>query len=278
MKPGYYPDMSNQKYHSVSGTSKSALALLKKSPAHYAERYIYGEPQEHKAVFDIGTAFHTRTLEPEKYKEQVFCGPTEYKKSKAEKIAWGEFESIRPGKIILRPSEYKMIEEMAASAYAHPEARKYLEAEGGVEESFFAKDPITGQLCKCRPDKRIPSMAKLMDMKSTDDASPSAFSKACLNFTYYLQDPFYRDVVAEATGELYEQFVFIAVEKKPPYLVGVYHLNAEDVKLGRREYVKLLRLLKECRETNTWGGYSDRLVEINLPGFGVKKLEDELND
>lgn len=149
----------------------------------------------------------------------------------------------------------------------------------------------------------------VVDLKTTDDASLEGFSKSIANWRYDVQHPYYLDGLCEAIeqsgGELPEaavigaaelsaywidketgvlcrcrpdfwrgypkHFIFIAVEKKPPYAVGVYKLDEESVELGRAQYRTDLRVYAECKANDKWPGYGDKIQTISVPGWHANK-------
>jgi hypothetical protein len=112
---------------------------------------------------------------------------------------------------------HERIQKMTKSVRRHPGASLFLNMAGAAEESFYWIDEATGLLCKCRPDYRIPERRILVDLKSCEDASPEAFARTIFNYTYYIQAGFYLDGVSQVLAEPYRTFIFIAVEKTPPY-------------------------------------------------------------
>lgn len=144
------------------------------------------------------------------------------------------------------------------------------------------------------------------DLKTTEDASPEGFAKSIANWRYDVQHAYYIDGTRlaleqgkcnppqEGTAELSvywtdpvtgvlcrcrpdfwrgypKHFAFIAVEKKPPYAVGVYVLDSEGVDIGRAQYQHDLRIYAECVRTGEWPGYGDKIQTISLPAWHANK-------
>ncbi len=152
---------------------------------------------------------------------------------------------------------------MARAVWAHPLAGKMLR-EGGPELTMKWTDPETGLICKGRADYFDPSVAMAIDVKSTEDASPHGFARSVANYGYHRQNAFYDDGF-EACGAPLEHFVFIAVEKRAPYLVGLYNLDEADVSLGREWTRRNLDRLAECVERGDYPGYSQEIETLSLP-------------
>jgi exodeoxyribonuclease VIII len=81
------------------------------------------------------------------------------------------------------------------------------------------------------------------------------------------------------TGETPRGFVFICVEKKPPYAVGVYILDDHALKMGRIEYEEDLERYKKCKETGEWPSYADDdIATVTLPYWYYKQKDMYLYD
>ena len=77
-----------------------------------------------------------------------------------------------------------------------------------------------------------------------------------------MQAGFYLRSIKEA-----QQFVFIAVETKPPYLVAVYNASTDMINAGNRVADKNLETLANCRKSGKWLGYSEEITTLDLPRF-----------
>jgi exodeoxyribonuclease VIII len=177
------------------------------------------------------------------------------------------------GRTILTDEQHAQLMAMRDAVMDHPMARALLTNRPGVaEHSVYWNDPITGELCRCRPDFWREDDV-IVDVKTTDDASPEGFAKSIANWRYDVQDPYYRDGIKLATGRTIKAFVFLAVEKKFPHAVGCYVLDQESIELGRAQYRADLNRFHECRVSATWPGYGDKIQTITLPAWHAKKNE-----
>lgn len=182
-----------------------------------------------------------------------------------------QWDKENEGRQILNPEQWKQIHAMRDAVMGHPAANALLtRIPGRAEQSIYWHDPITGVLCRCRPDwwrdDNLP-----IDLKTTEDASPEGFARSIAKFRYDVQAAFYLDGIELATGKRPQNFVFIAVEKKPPYAVGVYVLDAETLEIGRGLYREDLDTYAKCAKADTWPGYGDKIQTINLPGWYANK-------
>lgn len=266
--PGVYPDLSNEAYHSGPGLSKSGLDLLAKSP--YLFRYR-PKPEPSKALL-IGSAFHASTLEPHTYANLFAVAPEINARTNAGKAELETFRQANAGKSILTAEDAEKVAAMAQAARCHPVAAQLLAA-GVAETSIYHRDEPTGELLKVRPDWIVDDL--IVDLKSTEDASAIGFSKSCANYRYHVQAAYYLDIANAVMDRRFTAFIFIAVEKSPPYQVAVYHADYEMIMAGRMEYRRLVDLYHECRVSDRWPGLNDGRIEaISLPRWATRNNDN----
>lgn len=309
MNQGVYQDVTNAAYHGGPGVSKSGLDLVRRSPLHYLAATKAREADSEKRSTPaqvFGTAFHTLLLEPEVFAgsyAQPFIPPQGALKTVEEisgelaslglktsgtkqavtdrlreaapetvfyQDALEAYQSETAGKIVLSPEDFDRLEGMRAAVMAHPAAARLLTLPGKAEQSVYWTDPETGVLCRCRPDFWADA-GFVVDLKSTDDASLEGFVRSVVKYRYYVQAPFYLDGVQHATGTAPKGFVFIAVEKAPPYAVGVYELDEVFTAIGRDEYREDLAAFKAAEETGAWKGYGEKIQTMDAPAYLVAR-------
>lgn len=269
--------ITNEQYHAdTSRVSKSGLDLIEKSPAHYYANYL--DPNrtrrvETAAMFK-GTAVHSVILEPNSFEKTYYkiednekcleIGGANPRATTKYKEWLAALKMAHHSKIALSIFDYELVKTMRDATYAHPVARRLLE-KGVSEQTILWTDPETGVPCKCRPDRESTDTGFIIDIKSTEDASPNGFAKSVANYRYDVQAPLYVDGYTEDRGIAPEGFVFIAIEKTPPYNVGVYYTTKEIFQIGRNKYKKNLKTYAECRASNNWPGYSNDFQPLILP-------------
>lgn len=253
--------MTNAEYHAHPAVSNSLITKIGRSPAH-AKAYLDGFKETTPAMA-FGSAFHACVLEPEVFDEDyaVFEGD---KRKKDDKARFEEM--VASGKTIITADDFDTITAMAVSIRNHDVARGLL-ANGMAEQSVFWTDKETDTECKCRPDWWDGNT--LIDLKTTDDASPAGFARSVVNYGYHTQSAFYQ----AGTGA--DRFIFIAVEKKPPYAIGVYVLDDIALEEGWRKVSAALSYWKACTETGFYPAYQDEIVTLSLPIWAIKGENDE---
>mgnify|MGYP003131574195 CR=1 FL=1 len=271
--------LSNAEYHALDYVSKSHLDLVDKSPFHYWDRYINPDrviPEPTKQMI-IGSAFHSLVLEPDVFETEFIVEAVDAPKRPTatqrnakkpsnqtlDAIAfWESFDNKAKGKTILSFEDIERLTIMKQRIVEHPAASTILNLSGVAEQSYQWKDEKTGELCKSRPDFHTDDGTLIVDLKTTSDASELGFQKSVHNFRYHVQAGFYLRSIKEA-----QQFVFIAVETKPPYLVAVYNASTDMINAGNRVADKNLETLANCRKSGKWLGYSEEITTLDLPRF-----------
>lgn len=252
--------MSSQEYHAHPAISNSLLVKVLRSPAH-ALSYLQGT-QETTTAMEFGTALHCAVLEPDLYAQKyaAFDGDRRTKEGKA------TYEALLAyGKTIIKAEDAAAIEVMRMSILAHPSAGKLLR-NGQAEQSIFWTDEDTGEECKCRPDYLLDEI--VVDLKSTDDASPQGFARSLAQYKYHMQAAHYLE------GTCRNRFIFIAVEKKPPYAVAVYEIDALSLDKGQADRRRALSYWKDCKKLGVYPAYHDEIMPIGLPVWAFKEEQE----
>ncbi len=275
--PGIYPGISNEAYHAGPGVSKSGLwTIYTQTPAHYKYPPEVEEVStQTQAIRDFGQASHVAILEPERFEAAVFKGPinrmgSNWKDAKA--------EATNTGRICLTAGDYDDV--LAIRDGVHANARINAIITGGkpeVEHSGFWIDPITGQLCRCRPDLYRADLKLMLDLKSTQSARPEAFARSVINYGYHAQEAHYSDGYRE-NGREVEGFVFLAWEKKSPYASALYELPPSIVDEGRAIIRSALATYDQCQRANEWPAYGDEVQELSFQRWSYRETEAPMGE
>jgi hypothetical protein len=271
--------MQNADYHRHLAVSKSGLDQIAKSPLHYWARYldpnrVWPEPTP---AMRLGTAFHTHVLELDQWDKQIAIAPGDInRRTKEGREQWAAFEADAKRKTVITADDAEVVMAMGRSVWRHPAAAMLLHWQGKAETTHMWTDPTTGAECKCRPDWLTNDGNLIIDLKTTEDASPSGFQRSVANYRYHVQASWYLDGVEAATGHRPDQFIFICVEKKPPYCCAVYAADAEMIQIGAETAARDLARLVECKASNTWPGYSDQIEPLSLPAWMRPRADGSL--
>ncbi len=103
----------------------------------------------------------------------------------------------------------------------------------------------------------------VFDLKSCRDSSPNGFAKSVSQLKYTLQLALYSAVLSlEEKLEERPSWLWIAVENKRPYNVAVYAPRPEHYDVGERQLEYCVRLVKECKRTGIYPGYTDGITDL----------------
>lgn len=254
------PDLPSATYHAHPAVSKSVLDKIARSPLH-ARAYLDGMRDEPTASMNFGTALHCAVLEPNRFANEyaVWEGDRRTKEGKA------AYETLQAtGATLISRDDHDAISAMAMSIQQHPVAAAML-TNGQPEASVFWKH--NGIECKCRPDW-LRRDGIVVDLKTTEDASPAAFARSVAAYRYHVQAAHY------LAGTQAESFVFIAIEKKAPYAVAVYELDADSIQIGQRLRERDLDQYASCLELNQWPGYPAQIQKLALPKWATNGSEE----
>jgi PDDEXK-like domain of unknown function (DUF3799) len=253
--------LPDAQYRAIEAVSKSALDQFAKSPAHYKHTIIDKNRIQATPAMEFGSAFDCFLLTPELFAEQYAIAPDVRRGTKA----WDEFESANPGKTIIKADDLNRIEAMAQAVSKHPAASLLLSG-GESQVSYVWTNVDTGLLMKGRADYVRPE-GVIIDVKTTQDASPEGFARSAASFRYHVQAAAYLSAQAATGGPVSDQFCFIAVEKDAPHAVSVYTLDAESLALGFQILTKNLRDLSKCLADDRWPAYSEGVETLRLPRY-----------
>jgi len=278
-EPGVY-DMPDDAYHAdpVPGGSLSstgARRLLPPScPALFAYERENGQP--HREEWDLGKAAHKKVLG---VGEEVVIIDAPDWRTKAARDA--RDQAYAEGKVPLLPPDAEVVEAMAAALQEHPFAGALLAGPGQPEASLFWVDPETRINCRARldwlPDPMEGRRLIVPDYKTCRSAAPDELQRAIYTYGYHQQGAWYRGAVRALGIDGDPQFVLIAQEKTPPYLVTVAQPDPSAMRIGAHLNREALRVYRECTESGRWPGYTDDVAMISLPGWVERQYEMELS-
>ena len=257
-------DLTNEQYHALDGISASDVKIVHaKSIAHWKNKRF-----KESVTMQLGTAIHAFVLEPEIAHDLIHRGP-ETRRGKAWTEAKEEAESA--GAVLLTEADYDHAKAVAESVLMTPRVMRMLNDKACIkEQSIINTCPETGLTLKCRPDALLPSRA-VLDLKTTQDASPRGFGKSVRGFGYDLQSAFYI-YACNLEGFEVSQFAFIAVEKEPPYAVAIHTLDYEYLKWAKNQVMQTLDQIKRAQDS---GDFTTGWPEVNIIGKPAWLSDDE---
>ena len=262
------PDMPEAQYHAHPAMSKGKLWPMKQSAAHFLHNLNAPMSDPTPQMF-LGTLVHALVLEPDTFESRYFVGhpPDVNRRTDAGKTEYAAWLQSHLGRQWVLPEVFASATQMAHNVLAHPMLREIFNTRIGWPEcSIFWQDLQTEIECKARVDLWTPALQFAIDLKIAADASPSGFSRACAKFGYYLQDAHYMEGLRNVMSlETVNPMLFVVVENKPPYAVGLYTLDDDSRDFAERERQRLMQHVEECSRNGEWPGYSTQIDTLSLP-------------
>lgn len=265
--------MTEKEYRQHPAISRSELFKIAESPEKF--KYYQENPEEPTPALIFGQLFHAMALQPETVAEQFAVAPNVDRRTKEGKKEWLEFQEMSKGWTVVT-------EDMIEQATAMCEALKRNEfvaklLKGEKEKPFFWVDDLTNEECKCRVDciTNINGLDIIVDLKTAENADTDTFMRHAVKYGYDLQAAMYSEGVRKCTGKECA-FVFIVIEKKPPYSVNILQADKAFITHGFDMFRELLGIYHDCKQTGNWYGYLGKHNIINsleLPPYIAKEIE-----
>lgn len=256
--------LSRVEYDRLARVNWSNLKNMKRSPAHYRHGLL--EQDQDSDPKTLGRVTHLATYEPERFKAEV-----EVWEGRRAGNLWKKFQADNAGREIIKKEPAEMAVRIAHSIRSEPTAQRYLK-EGRGEQTLLWTWP-NGIEAKGRVDWLVKGEDVVMDLKTTRDASPDAFSRQAAAMLYHAQAAYYVDGLKIITGRKY-RYLIAAVEPKPPFAACIYELNDDVLDAGRIIYDPLLERLHECTENGSWPSYSQGIEQLVLPIWALPEEEN----
>jgi hypothetical protein len=276
--------ISNAEYHADRSSFSSSILKMMNCPAK--AKWEIENPSPRTETLALGSAIHKWILERDQFNEEFLIGIDRARRSKDDRQAWADWYSERgadgnvvidrpaaewnaeferqTGKNMVTPDTLKMLIDMADAVASNPNANELI-SKGVAEQSVYWTDDETGLNLRCRPDYMNAEF--ISDLKSAAEIDDRAIIRAVANFSYSLSQGMYQQGVYEATGQ-WRPFLFIFVEKSPPYQCRVISLDEAAAIAGYEKYREAARILKTCIDTGEWPGYKDNL-NFQLPEWAL---------
>ena len=286
--------LPDRKYREAFGISQSEMKELLLSPAHYLARYgPDASPFFPTPAMVQGTAIHCRALEPEVFASQ-YCPKSEaaspptvadiralldergvkYPKSavKQDLLDLAFPDGVPEEKrTVLSDEDYQHVVAAAEALRTNeitgmwfsPGQRHYRKYN---EVSIYIKNYL-GQIQKGRIDRlQIESdRILILDLKTTQVSRHAEFQRVACNLNYDLQAAWYTELVRQAFPDRPVEFLFVALERKPPYGICVYRASDSLLASGSQKMQRALDLYAQCQALDYWPAYDPVIQELELP-------------
>lgn len=276
MNDGIYTDLSIEDYHNNhTHISATQIKYARQSLRHF-DYYVSGKlPREEKTHFDFGNAFELALLAPEEYLKKVAISPDaelvseilsdgvtkNARNTNRYKEKMNEFFESSVGKYVIHDrgtESFETIEEMLSSCYQDKIIQGLIK-NTEYQLSLFWTDPDTGIKLKTRPDFCKRKKNVIVNLKTTLNGSPDAFSKDLKKYDYPIQAAIeIQGCLKSGLMEKIDTYFWLVVEKVPPYNATIYEFAERDIAAVTDTLFFLLEKIRKSREQNVFPGYSDQ--------------------
>tara|TARA_R110002167_G_scaffold68736_3_gene194055 strand:- start:1481 stop:2308 length:828 start_codon:yes stop_codon:yes gene_type:complete len=250
-------------------SSSDMKVLYRKSGAHLEVKK--SQVNHETPLMALGTAFHSLMLEPETFDQEYVILPefevTEVDKKtgevKAKASGWkrtndykdqlSAFQKKNAGLRILTEDEMSQLLSMRTSMSKSSMFKEYfVDAEGHNEATY-----VDGRF-KVRCDRicEVGHKTIIIDIKTTDDATPEGFKKKMHQMDYDLSAVMYSDI-AKA-----DEFIWVVQEREAPFACCWYKMSDWVHKLGLGKLNKAHKALEQ--QELPMGGFSGHQAEYEI--------------
>ncbi|AWL71129.1 TPA: exodeoxyribonuclease VIII [Serratia marcescens] len=174
-------------------------------------------------------------------------------------------------------AQMKHAKAIQRALFTHPSAGQLLQhPQRAVEVSYFGIDEETGLELRVRPDLEIEAggLRTGFDLKTVSmgnvkqSALRARLHREIIERDYHLSAGMYCDVAA------LDQFFWIFVNKDEHYhWVAIVEASADLLELGRLEYRKTLRDIKQAQDTDVWPEPITEEIVDDINDFDQRRLE-----
>ncbi|HFF8977818.1 TPA: PD-(D/E)XK nuclease-like domain-containing protein, partial [Serratia marcescens] len=181
------------------------------------------------------------------------------------------------GRQLVTQQQMQHAKAIQRALFTHPSAGPLLQHEQrAVEASYFGFDEETGLEVRVRPDLEIDlnSVRVGVDLKSVSmgrvkqDALRAKLHREIIDRDYHLSAAMYSDIAA------FDQFFWIFVNKDEGYhWVAIVEASPDLLELGRLEYKKALRDIKNAFDTDTWPAPITEEIVDDLNDYDQRRME-----
>jgi len=288
---GVYLGVPEQEYHDHPALSRSILAeAAQKSPAHALYEW-HSDEEESSDAASLGTALHSRVLEPESFdaRYDVAADQCEATKGDGDRCTYSAKQrhdgdwfcgthapNDEPDDIeVLKADDYEAVQGMTSALHEGPDTSPLLFGmDGASEVTILFDDPVSGIRCKARPDRVVPlsdGSVTIVDLKSTRSAHPDDFKRKISSYGYWLQPPFYTLALEQAGVEV-RDFVFAVVESSAPYATACYRPSETIQTVARTRCGELIEKIADAKKIGYAKSYTDGVEEIGMKRYAKRRL------
>lgn len=262
-----------QAYFKHEGLSRSEIKYLLECPAKYKASMDGLLPQKDTPSLRFGSLVHLLTLQPNLFASQYImplCKDDGMPLNKNTNLYKEWKKNLDPSLEIVDTEDVDTATGIATAVRSNKFFKEWFANAVAIETPVYWNED--GIACKAKPDllSEINGNRYCVDLKTTTDANPKDIGKKIEDYGYHYQASWYLRGLAEIGKPCYD-FFFVFVEKTPPYLMSIVHIDADSLSAGTKLCDFALEKLRQAQATGVWTDYCEDIIEVSIPEWAKKK-------
>ena len=252
-------------YRREEGVNQSSLKKILDSPAHFQAALKFRMIPT--PAMEIGTGLHCLVLDGQAaFDRQYVKKPENIKLTTKEGKAWKE--EIGRKKVLStggKDDAWNSIQGMADSL-------SLLEYYQNTGPDYIKRNEVSiyweweGIDCKARLDSVLVDEGIVLDLKTTDSVEPELFTKKVLSLGYDFQAAYYAKAAEFVYGKPF-RFLFVCVERKPPFTLSLFEVDENMMAEGVAKCKAALNIYKTCKHSGLWPNKEPRIQSLSYPSW-----------
>jgi hypothetical protein len=263
MAPGIYYDIPEERYHSGPEISQSAVKDFARAPlCGVTPNETESKPQT------FGKVFHTLMLTPDLFAQRFMVTNLDVINDRHQATKDERLKAA--GRELVKTKDYDRACAMAESVLKQSALLREMVGVPGMrtEVSGYLVEPETMLPCRWRADATHDAYEAILDFKTAEDVTERPFGNAAARYKYHWQAGSYVHFAPLSGLWVPRNFLFVAIEKEPPYLVEVYQLHPNDIDQGRETLLGYLRRWADCARKGEFPALAgNEPKELTLPAW-----------
>ena len=235
--------------------------IVKLSPLH-AKMATDKSGNDATRASDLGTVVHDICLQG--VKNIVWIDAPDYRTKKAQELR----DAARAkNKTPMLERERSKVTGMVDAIM--PELEKFGALK--TEHTLLWRDERTDILCRSRPDALSDDYSTVIDLKTTSNASPEAYSKIIYSEWHDVQAAHAAAGIGAITGVAPTEWVWIVCESEAPYCVSVIYASELAIEAAHRRRDAALNRWRDCLAKDEWPGF-EKLHYLTVPDWVAEQI------
>lgn len=151
-----------------------------------------------------------------------------------------------------------------------------LDGQSELAVTWIEKTPDGDVPCKAMFDHVWIDRGVIIDLKTTENASPGSVERTAENLGYAIQYAAYTRALTALDPKRYAgrtDFLFAFGETKEPYALNVCRPDGAFAELGERRWLRAVATWAHCMKNNRWPAYGTGVNNLTAPQWALAREE-----